>query len=329
MTAAKLQKYFIEQSSLSIWEQSESKDTDKDIDKRTLKQFVESAVAAGRLPEDAKADGALLRHLGLLNKHKLNNAGAVLFSKKTTVWVQMAIFATDEKLTFIDMASDEDNILNILDKAERYILKNIHWKAVISGMEREEIPEIPIAVIREALANSFAHAIYNSGTKHEICIHPNMITIYNPGPYASTYSPEEYIRGNIPSSIRNELIAKTLYLNKSIEKFGSGFKRMHSLCTDAGIAFSYEKYDIGFKVVLHRNKGTNNVTLNVLENVTLSPTEKTVYLLVSQNPRATKAEIADKISKTDRTVQRALDSLKEKGFIERAGAKKTGYWIIK
>ncbi|MBR0173442.1 MAG: winged helix-turn-helix transcriptional regulator [Lachnospiraceae bacterium] len=135
--------------------------------------------------------------------------------------------------------------------------------------------------------------------------------------------------GSIPSSIRNELIAKTLYLNKSIEKFGSGFKRIHSLCTDAGIAFSYEKYDIGFKVVLHRNKGTNNVTLNVLENVTLSPTEKTVYLLVSQNPRATKAEIADKISKTDRTVQRALDSLKEKGFIERAGAKKTGYWIIK
>lgn len=43
----------------------------------------------------------------------------------------------------------------------------------------------------------------------------------------------------------------------------------------------------------------------------------------------TKAEIAEKISKTDRTVQRTLDSLRDKGFIEREGSKKTGYWIIK
>ena len=60
--------------------------------------------------------------------------------------------------------------------------------------DREEIPEIPVAVIREAIANSFAHAIYNGNTYHEICIHPGKITIYSPGSYASAFMPEDYIK---------------------------------------------------------------------------------------------------------------------------------------
>ena len=59
------------------------------------------------------------------------------------------------------------------------------------------------AFVREVLSNSFAHAIYNARTNHEICIYPGMITIYSPGEYASKYKPEEYIKDNIESEIRN------------------------------------------------------------------------------------------------------------------------------
>lgn len=54
-----------------------------------------------------------------------------------------------------------------------------------------------------------------------ICIHPSKVTIYSPGSFASTYSPEDYINKNLQSSIRNAAISKILYLNKSIEQFGS------------------------------------------------------------------------------------------------------------
>ncbi|MCM1092055.1 MAG: hypothetical protein NC413_14535 [Muribaculum sp.] len=87
-----------------------------------------------------------------------------------------------------------------------YILKNIWWRREITGTERKEIPEIPVAVIREVLANSFAHAIYNGRTTHEICIHPGMVTVYSPGEYASKHKPEEYIKDNIESEIRNATI---------------------------------------------------------------------------------------------------------------------------
>lgn len=44
----------------------------------------------------------------------------------------------------------------------------------------------------------------------------------------------------IESEIRNITVAKILCLNKSIEQFGSGFKRIGSLCKDAGIKYSYK-----------------------------------------------------------------------------------------
>lgn len=96
----------------------------------------------------------------------LTNAGNVLFGNSHPITLKAAIFATDEKLTFLDMQMYEDNILNLLRLAETYILKNISWRSEIIGTEREEIPEIPVAAIREVLANSYAHAVYKIGRAH-------------------------------------------------------------------------------------------------------------------------------------------------------------------
>ncbi len=101
----------------------------------------------------------------------------------------------------------------------------------------------------------------------------------------TVYKPEEYIKKNLQSSIRNEKIAKLLFLSKSIEQFGSGFKRINSLCKDAKIKFSYETDESGFTFIVHRKKVTapvqtaDAVTVNVTENVTLNKMEKLVYQL--------------------------------------------------
>ena len=274
------------------------------------------------MPKETKTDTKLLKHLGLVNDTFLNNAGAALFSNKVKIALKMAVFATNEKLTFLDMAMEEDNIMNLMDVAETYVYKNVRWRSEIRGRNRLEIPEIPEAVIREAIANSFAHALYNSSTQHEICIHPGFVTFYNPGSYASTNSPKEYVRKNLPSSLRNELIAKILYLDKSIEQFGSGFKRIDGFCKDAGIKYGYEELDNGFKLIIYRD------IMNVSVNVPLNATEETVLALLEQNPAMTREELAEKAAKTVRTIQRTLTSLKKKGLIEREGSDKTGYWKV-
>lgn len=334
VSPSELKKFFIANEYKEKWEKAKSENLKRNVDQDAIKKFCNKAITAGRLTDGKYTALTILNKYGLVSGDYLTNAGNVLFGKKNPVTLKAAIFATDEKLTFIDMQMFEDNIINLLDLGEQYILKNIHWSSEIIGLEREDIPEIPVAVIREALANSFAHSIYNGSTYHEICIYPSKVTIYSPGTYASSHKPEEYIKKNLQSSIRNEKIAKILFLSKAIEQFGSGFKRINSLCKDAKINFSYEIDESGFTFIIHRKKlyesaqKAKNVTVNVSENVTLNKMEKLVYQLLSENPEYTRDELAEKTSKTVRTIQRTLNSLREKQYIRRIGSDKTGSWEI-
>ena len=323
----KLRAFFSANKYKEKWEKGKSDASVKQIDKSAVKSFWQNAVAVGRLPEGKYTCPAILNRFGLVCDDNLTNAGEVLFGNTCPVSLKAGIFATDEKLTFLDMRLFEDNVYNLLRIAEEYILKNIRWRSEITGAEREEIPEIPVAVVREVLANGFAHSIYNGRTTHEICIHPGMVTIYSPGEYASRHKPEEYIRNNVESEVRNATIAKILYLNKSIEQFGSGFKRIHSLCADAGLTYSYENSENGFKFVIFRPKLRSDIRSDIRSDA-LNGTEEAVLAILRLNPDSPRAEIADKISKTVRTVQRTLDSLKDKGYIRRVGAKQNTIWEV-
>ena len=342
VTPAELRQFFIANEYKEKWEKTKSQCLAKQIDKATVKTFCERSVSAGRLVDGRYTVQTVLKRFGFVDGDYLTNAGNVLFGNSHPVTLKAAIFATDEKLTFLDMQMYEDNILNLLGIAEKYILKNINWKSEIVDMERAEIPEIPVAAVREILANSYAHAVYNGSTYHEICVHPGKVTIYSPGSFASTYSPEDYINKNLQSSIRNAAISKILYLNKSIEQFGSGFKRINSLCKDAGVKYSYEFSDNGFTFVFYRKTknvsvrqngnemdGTVNGIEGVTVNISLNKNERAVYYLLEKNPYYTRKELADATSKSLRTIQRTLDSLRKKELIERIGSDKSGYWEVK
>lgn len=129
----------------------------------------------------------------------MTNAGNILFSKRGPVTLKLAIFATDEKLTFLDIKTINDNIYNLIKEAQIYVEKNIRWSGEIIDYRRIEVPEIPTSALREIIVNSFAHAQYNKDTYHEIRIHPSKIVIYSPGTFKSTYSPEDYIVSDFPS----------------------------------------------------------------------------------------------------------------------------------
>ena len=333
VTPDELKEFFGANKHRGKWELYKSEATATQINKSTIKRFWERAVSAGRLPRGRYTCPIILNRFGLIKDDKLTNAGETLFGNTHPVTLKAAVFATDEKLTFLDMKLFEDNVLNLMNTAEDYIVKNIRWRSEITGFQREEVPEIPLAVIREVLANGFAHSIYNARTYHEICIHPGMISIYSPGEYASPHRPEEYIEGNFQSEIRNPLIAKMLFLCKSIEQFGSGFKRIDSLCKDAGIKYSYENVSNGFKFILYRPhiiSDISNVTYNVTygENEALNKTEQAILAVLKQNPAISREDMAERVSKTVRTVQRALVSLSSKGYIRRVGAKKNSTWEV-
>ena len=75
----------------------------------------------------------------------------------------------------------------------------------------------------------------------------------------------------------------------------------------------------GLKV---RNEPLNNLTGKA------SLTEIAVLQLIAENPSVKIEDMAANTKKSRSTIKRATDRLRERGIIERAGAKKNGYWKI-
>lgn len=69
------------------------------------------------------------------------------------------------------------------------------------------------------------------------------------------------------------------------------------------------------------------MTFFVADGAILNKTEQAVYALLNTEQRYTRDDLAAKTSKTLRTIQRTIDSLKEKGLIKRVGSDRNGYWI--
>ena len=197
---------------------------------------------AGRIAISYTDKNTVLNQLELTEGDKLLNAGKVLFSDDLLQDVQMAIFATNERLTFNDIQRYHGPVLKLVDIAENYIKSNIHWRVEFTGeLQRTEIPEIPIDAIREALLNSFYYKDYSSGESNEVAIYKDRIEIYNPGTFPEGLEPQDYIERVERPVRRNPKIARILYYSKDIESFGTGLKRIADACESAGVRYEFQK----------------------------------------------------------------------------------------
>lgn len=306
------------------WEQELTEYTIEDVDDESLLNFYKSAKECGRLDLIKYDKEELLTLLELIKNGKLNNAGYALFGNKAKIPLKLAIYATNEKLTFIDLHVKNGNIYRLVNEAINYIHSNIHWKVEIGSRKREEIPEIPIKAIREIVINSFAHAKYKAETEHEINIFSGRVTIYNPGSFPDNLTPLDFVNSNRSSIKRNKIILDVLFRSKDVEKSGSGFKRVYELCDKERIKceFCTDVYGFGFSFV-------RNNSNKYIDDKLLSKHEKIILDAIGENIRITRLELSQMIDRSERTVQRITNSLVEKGFIERIGNNRFGYWAVK
>ena len=178
----------------------------------------------------------------------------VLFAKKPNIKLKVAIFATEEKTTFIDMQDFSGNIFKLIDEGENYIRKNIRWSANFNtgSFERADIPEIPIRSMREILCNSFLHRNWNEPYDNDLAIYSNRIEISNPGHFTEEATPEDYIYRTEPSRPRNPLIAEIVFLSGEIERWGTGLKNVYEQCKEENIKVKFEDRKLAFFAVVYR-----------------------------------------------------------------------------
>jgi ATP-dependent DNA helicase RecG len=296
----------------------------------TIKSFVAKGRKAGRIEYAYDSARNVLNKLHLVKGKKLLNAGKALFCKDNRVEVRAAIFATNEKTTFLDIQSFKGTLFDLIAQCETYVKEHINWRAKIVDFKRIETPEVPIAAIREAIVNSLCHRDFNNPSGNELAIYRNRIEIYNPGQFPYDHSPEEFIKGTEKSIPRNPLIADTFYFAKDIERWGSGFKRIVDECKAAGVKVTFENIKTGFVVTFYRPKaGTTLQKAEKGEGVNEGVNEGVKLLVeyIRMNPGQRVPSISKATDIAPKTLERWLGKLKNDGKVIFKGSAKTGgYW---
>ena len=313
----------------SKWENEMTRHKSGEIDEDSLYDFCQSAISCRRLEELKPYDEEkLLTMLELSQDGYLNNGGYALFGKEAKVGLKLTTYANSNKVTILDLKLLTGNVYHLIDEALNYILSRISWRVEIKERKREEVPEIPKEAIREMAANAFAHADYETRPEIEIGIHPSSVEISNPGTFPFELTPYDFIKRNIPSYKRNKLMLDVLFRSKDVEKSGTGFQRMDDLCQERGIHWTYRKDTIGFFFAFLLPGSDPDALEEDRTEPKLTAIEQAVYLFIKTNLHLNKAELAKRSHKSERTIQRAIASLIENGYIRRVGSNKTGYWEV-
>ena len=325
---------------IASWETQVSRYSVADIDKDVFANYLRKARQVGRITLDNDNPQDILTKLELVEGKRLLNAGAALFVDCGINELQMAKFASDERLTFTDIKRYTGSIFALGDKAVQYVADAMDWRVEFDGsLERKEFPEIPVDAVREAVINAFAHRIIESAQSVEVAIYKSFIEIYSPGKFPDHVTPEQFITEARKPIRRNPLITRTLYYSKDMESFATGLKRIHDACREAGVKVEFYGDEYGFTVRFYRHCGegwgkasdskTPKHQNEALKEALGDALEIKLLAAIKKQPAITQQELVNELSVSRATVQRLFKALSERGLIERKGGKRYGYWEIR
>ncbi len=347
------------------WEMKASKFCIKDIDTEVFANYIQRAKDAGRIAFKTENINDVMTKLELADGDKLLNAGAALFVDSGINELQMAKFASDERLTFNDIKRYTGSIFALVDKAVEYIADAMDWRVEFDGsLARKEFPEVPVDALREAIVNAFGHRAIESMQAVEVAIYKSYIDIYSPGKFPDGLTPEQFITQALKPIRRNPLITRTLYYSKDMESFATGLRRIHDACSKADVAVEFFTEEYGFTVRFHRHSGksweerrsssdvsgdtpssaSSGISSNVSNKAqsaknssvgTLNGTlkfdnseelqEAKLKNMISENPKITRKEMASSLGTSTRSIQRILNKMTGVRF---TGGGRSGHWEV-
>lgn len=310
-----------------------------DVDNNIFNSYLDRAKKVGRISFDSNEPKTVLTKLELTKGDHLLNAGAALFVDCGINELALAKFATNERLTFTDLKRYTGSILDLMSRAEQYVIDGMDWRAVFNGKQRKEIPEVPLDAVHEAIVNAFAHRDIENGQSVEVIIFKNRIEVTSPGHFPDGKTPEMFIQGNEPPIRRNRLITRTLYYSKDMESFATGLKRIQDSCDKAGVKVEYRADQNNFVVIFYRHCGdgwgwsseheemssANGTRSGTRNGTRKNEYEDAVLNAIRNNDKITRKELAELLGTSIRTISRVIQELPQINYV---GKGKNGHWKI-
>ena len=308
------------------WDNAPSSKSLQDLNEDKVKSFVEHAGLTWDTVSNA------LTKLELTHEGCLLNAAPLFFAKQPPMQLRCAVFATTDSATIIDRHDFEGDIQELIEEAQKYILKNIHIGMRLEGLSRVDVPEISVEALREAIINAFCHRDYRDPDYVQVAIYKNRVEIRNPGSLYGGMTIEKMLKGNV-SKRRNPLVADLLRRIHMVESWGRGMPLILKNAPDVKFleiahifiaAFDRPSFaDGGW-----RNDKTIDKTIDKAIDKDLSTTEKAILELIVNHPAITQKEMAIQLGLSEAGIRYHTDKLKEKNLLQRVGGKKRGHWVI-
>ena len=230
--------------SLDRWEIAGSQRDLGAIDGGEVSAFRDDAIAARRAgfhPHATTED--VLRSLSLLDSGGEPTRGAIaLFGRAEAFAGQyptlgcrlVAVSGTTLGEEFRDDELWEGNAFAALRRAVFFCDKHLHHPVRINGLYASRNTEIPLEVVREALANAFGHRDYSVAGLVQVRIFDDRLEVWSPGGLHFGLTPADlYVpHGSHPW---NPNMMGCLYRRGIVEQLGSGTLRMAQMCAEAGL----------------------------------------------------------------------------------------------
>ena len=191
-------------------------------------------------------------------------------------------------------------------------------------VERKEVSLFNNDAFREAIVNAFLHNRWVDGNEPMITIFSDKIEILSRSPLSKNQTLEGFYSGeSIPVNPKLSEIFLQLHIS---EKTGRGVPKIIKMYGKN--AFEFRKQSIVVKIKfnwineLRANKKDDSHSSN------LSDTQAKILENIRDNPNITKSQIQLSLSKGKTTVDNSLTYLKNNGYIECVGSRKSGYWKV-
>lgn len=248
-----------------------------------------------------------LKSLNLFNsKSGYNNAAKLLADANNFPGLDIAVFGNSINIFRKRLTLAGESILKqYYDVLELFVNEYIVEK-VENGF-RQKIELVPFDAFREAVANALVHRTWDIKANTKIEMHPDKIIISSPGGLVADMTIEDYIKGNY-SYLRNPIIANVFRRLNIIEAFATGIKRINDAYKNALV-----------KPIYDVTSGAISVTLPIIDQNNLSSNEKKVYEVMKMNYSYNRLELEKLSGFAKDTLIRILNSLVEKGVIEKSG----------
>lgn len=320
---------------LARWELEASGFDFDAIDENEVQRFRDDAISAGRAAFDTDASVAdVLRALGFLDSKGLPNRGAIaLFGRVETRGGMfpslgcrlVAVNGTEIAEDFRDDALVEGNVYISLRKATAFCEEHLHQRVRIDGnLQADAGPEIPRAVVREALANAFAHRDYAISGLVQVHIFTDRLEVHSPGQLRFGLTPADLYAPHSSLPWNPNMLA-CLYRRGIVEQLGSGTLRMVRLCADAGLGrpvFAATSASVTCSVPRQGHWLAPSGA-----GLVLSELEASVLTALANGPTA-RRKLADDLEVSIAEVRVALRQLRDLGLIRVEGHGRGAYWVL-